>query len=127
MNVNKSIDVVISANSLPLAGQRNASLIQSNTPIDITNKINPEWSESLAGTKTWSINCSGVYVVDAESLKQLEQAFLEDKELTVSFTLAGDKYYGQALLTDFPLNTVFNQGLRYSAKLLGTGSLTRGE
>lgn len=121
--IQKGIDIVIKVNGVAVAGQQGASLTQSRTSIDITNRIDSSWSESLAGTRTWRISCSGLYVVNAESLQALQSAFMEDTELSVSFTIDGVEYSGSAILTDFPLTANFNRGLTYQAILLGTGEL----
>lgn len=121
--VQKGIDIVISVNGTPLAGQQGATLTQSRQTIDITNKIDPSWSESLAGARTWRINCDGLYVVNSDSLKALQGAFLQDTELEVSLSFDGQRYHGVAILTDFPLQVTFNRGLKYTARLLGTGEL----
>lgn len=123
LDVNKSIDVVISVEDKPLAGQTGATLVQNTVAIDITNQINPDWSKSLPGTRSWRVNCGGLYVVNASSLSILQQAFMNNTPLQVSFTVAGRTYTGEAILTDFPLQSTFSKGLTYSAVLLGTGEL----
>lgn len=121
--VQRSIDVVLMVNDIPVAGQQNASLTRSMTPIDITNKIFGSWKESLSGTKTWKVSCSGMYVKNAESYKALEDAFMNNKELSVKLIMDNHSYVGQALITDFPLNAVFNNQFKYTLQLLGTGEL----
>ena len=121
--VQRSVDVVLMVNDIPVAGQQNASLTRSMTPIDITNKIFGSWKESLSGTKTWKVSCSGMYVKNAESYKALEDAFMNNKELAVKLIMDNYSYVGQALITDFPLNAVFNNQFKYTLQLLGTGEL----
>ena len=122
-NLMKSIDLILKVNDTIIGGQQSAILNRKNEIINITNRINDEWQENLAGTKTWSINCSGLYVIDALSLELLEDAFLNNKKLTVSFTVGNKKYEGECLIVDYPLNAIFNTQFKYSLKLLGTGQL----
>ena len=121
--VQRGVDVVLMVHDIPVAGQQNASLTRSMTPIDITNKIFGSWKESLSGTKTWKVSCSGMYVKNAESYKALEDAFMNNKELSVKLIMDNHSYVGQALITDFPLNAVFNNQFKYTLQLLGTGEL----
>lgn len=122
-NLVKSIDVVLKINDEIVGGQQGASLVRQSAVVDITNKINGEWSESLAGTKSWSINCSGLYLVNSTSLDRIEDAFLNNFPVEVSFTIGDRKYKGVCLIVDFPLSAVFNTQFKYSMKLLGTGAL----
>jgi predicted secreted protein len=108
-----------------LGGQQNATLSRQAEIIDITNKIQNDWSESLTGRKSWSINCAGIYVVDDEAFDLIEDAFLNNKKVQVSIAIGTGKMVGEALIVDFPLNAVFNQEFKYSIKLLGTGPLVR--
>lgn len=119
----KSIDVVLKIDNQVIGGQQNASLVRQSAVIDITNKINGEWSESLAGTKSWSINCGGLYLVNSKSLDLIENAFLKNQPVEVSFAIGEKKYNGRCLIVDFPLNAVFNTQFKYNMKLLGTGEL----
>ena len=91
--------------------------------INITNKINPEWQENLAGTKSWNITCAGVYVVDDTGFSLLENAFMNNNEVEVSINFGTQKMIGKALITDFPLSAVYNKEFKYSIKMLGTGPL----
>ena len=121
--IQPGIDIVIKINDKPIAGQRSAVLNQSMAPINITNKIKNEWHESLAGTKTWKVKCDGLYVLNAESLQALEDAFMENTELDVSIGLNGKNYFGRVLITDFPVSSIYNAQFKYSLTLLGTGEL----
>lgn len=122
-NLVKSIDVVLKINDEIVGGQQSASLIRQSAIVDITNKINGEWSESLAGIKSWSIDCSGLYLVNSTSLERIEDAFLNNYPVEVSFTIGDRKYKGVCLIVDFPLSTIFNTQFKYNMKLLGTGAL----
>lgn len=126
-DINKSVDVVIAIDGRPLAGQQGAILNQRRDAIDITNRIHPDWTESLSGTRSWNVRCGGVYILDKESLNRLESAFMDNKELEVSLTLGKRRYTGKALITDFPINTTFNQSVKYNVALLGTGPLVEVE
>lgn len=122
-NIQRSIDVILYINGIAVAGQQQASLSRSMSPINITNKINNDWTTNIGGTKNWSIQCNGTYVKNAESLKMLERAFMNNEEITVKIILNECNYEGQALITSFPLSAVFNTQFKYTLSLLGTGEL----
>lgn len=121
--VQRGAGVVLIVNNIPVAGQQNASLTRSMVPIEITNKIDGSWGESISGSKTWKVSCGGMYVKNAESYKALENAFMNNEELTVRVMMDNHSYVGQALITNFPLNAVFNSQFKYTLQLLGTGEL----
>lgn len=121
--VQRSIDVVLIADGAPVAGQQGATLNRSMSPIDITNQITGSWKESLGGLMSWNISCNGMYIKDNTGLRALEQAFLENKEITVKILVGNIHYAGKALITSFPLNAVFNTQFKYTLSLLGTGEL----
>ena len=123
-NLAKSIDVVIKVNDKVVGGQQGATLTRQASIINITNKINNEWEESLTGTKSWSVMCQGLYLLNSGSLEMLEEAFLNNSKVELSFTIGEKKYSGECLVVDFPLSTVFNSQFKYSAKFLGTGELS---
>lgn len=121
--VQSGVGVVLMVNDIPVAGQQNASLTRSMAPIEITNKIDGSWKESIFGSKTWKVSCGGMYVKNAESYKALENAFMNNEELTVRVMMDNHSYVGQALITNFPLNAVFNSQFKYTLQLFGTGEL----
>ena len=121
--IQKAIDIVLKINGKPVAGQQNAVLNRSAAPIDITNQINGDWKEYLGGNHTWRIKCDGLYVVNAESLHALETAFMNNEEIQVTVSFDGKNYFGQALIIDYPVSSIFNAQFKYSVSLLGTGEL----
>ena len=123
-NVARSIDTVIRLNGVALGGQQGANLIRQTEAIDITNRINGEWAESLAGKKSWNIVCSGLYITNDKAFSLLEDAFMNNKTVEVFISFGLTKLKGNAIITDFPLNSVFNKEFKYNIKLLGTGALT---
>lgn len=125
--INKSASVVLLLNDKPLAGQQRATLSQKCNLADITNLINLDWQRLLPNVRSWSVNCQGIYVVDEQSLKDLQGSFLDRTSLTVLLTIDNIKYTGSVLLSSFPINTVFNSELRYQATLIGTGPLEKVE
>ncbi len=123
-NAGRSIDVIVSLNGYPLGGQEGASLVRQAQVINITNKIHGEWEENLSGVKSWSVNCSGLYIVNDYSFSLLEDAFMNNTPVEVSITVNSQELKGQAIITEFPLNAVFNKEFKYNLRLLGSGALS---
>ena len=121
--IQSGIDIVLKIDNKPVAGQLNATLNRSMSPIDITNKINGNWKESLSGLHSWKIRCNGMYVVGAEALQKIEDAFMNNEEISVSITFGGKNYFGQCLITDCPVSSKYNAQFKYDISLLGTGEL----
>ena len=124
-NLGRSVDITLYIDGLPLGGQQSANLSRQSRLIDITNRINSDWEEALGGTKSWSVMCSGIYVINDEALALLEDAFMNNKSITVSLNTGFQRLQGQALITDFPLSAVFDKEFKYTLNLLGTGPLER--
>lgn len=120
---NRGIDAILFVNDKALGGQRAATLSRSMTPIDITNKISAEWKKNMSGLKTWSLYCSGLYIKDEESFDILEDAFMNNKEISVDLKDGNRSYGGKALITSFPIETNFNDTFTYKVNLLGVGEL----
>ena len=123
--VAQGINVILYLDNKILGGQLNAQLNRSVNTIDITNKIEGDWKEYLPGTKTWNVSCNGIYLVNNEALNDLEKAFIDNKEITLKIQLNNITYEGEAILIDFPLNTIYDSQFKYTIKLLGTGELKR--
>ena len=119
----RSVDIIIGVDGLPLGGQQGAILNRQAEIIDITNKIKTDWAENLTGTKSWSIICNGLYVIDDNSFLLLEEAFSNNQSVEITINLGERQLKGKALITDFPLTAMFNKEFKYNLKLLGTGPL----
>ena len=122
--LHRGIDVVLSINDKKVGGQNNATLNRTMSPIKITNKINGEWENSLAGVKSWSLNCNGLVVKDEEAFQELEACFNNGIAVTVSLADANKTYIGSALITNFPVSAPYNTNFSYSITLLGINELT---
>lgn len=121
--IQKGIDIVLKVNNIPVAGQQGASLSRSMAPIDITNKINGDWEENIGGSHNWRVACNGLYVINANSLQLLEDAFMNNEELDVSLSFNNKNYFGRVLITDFPVSSIYNAQFKYNLSLLGIGEL----
>lgn len=126
-NAKRGLDILIyTSDNKMLAGQRGCTLNRSASLIDVTNKTNDGWVESLTSTKQWSIDCDGVFVYDDAALVELEEAFLNST--VVKITLKDSKgwgYEGNAVITDFPIEAPYDDAATYSLTLTGTGALTK--
>ena len=122
-NVARSIDTIIRLDGVALGGQQGANLIRQTEAIDITNRIAGDWTESLAGKKSWNVVCSGLYITNDRAFGLLEDAFMNNKTVEVLVSFGSTKLKGNAIITDFPLSSVFNKEFKYNIKLLGTGAL----
>ena len=121
--IQRGIDIVLYINNKPVAGQQGASLNRSMAPIDITNRITGDWTESMIGLRNWRVVCNGLYVVNAESLQALEDAFMNNDEVSVAIVTGNKNYFGRVLITDFPVSSIYNAQFKYNLSLLGTGEL----
>lgn len=120
---NRGIDAVLYLGDIVLGGQKNATLTRRMTPINITNKINGEWSESLAGTKSWNLTCNGMFIKDYGCFQILEDAFSNGTTIQVKLTDRQREYRGSALITSFPVDVPYNETYTYNIIMMGTGEL----
>lgn len=114
-----------------LAGQRNATLNRSAETIDATSKdTEGNWMESIAGFKSWGVECEACYIASDASYEKLEKAYLDGDNIFVAVCF-GDKandgvMTGEATITDFPIELPYNDLASYSLTLQGSGALTKG-
>ena len=113
-NIKKGIDIILYVNGVPVGGQMGVILNQMMSPIDITNKINSEWTERMNGLKAWNVQCNGMYIANSNSLSLLEEAFMSNSSVEVEI-IAGDIHFmGRGLITNFPLTAVFDKQFKYN-------------
>ena len=121
--MHRGIKAILYINGEVLGGQQNATLNRNMTPIDITNKINDEWRNSLSGVKQWSLICSGMLVKNSHTFDLLEQAFNNGDKITVKLSDELATYEGEALITNFPVSALYNENFVYNITLRGIGEL----
>lgn len=110
----------------PIAAQRGATLNRSAETLDITSKATEGWKESLAGLKEWSIDADGLLVESDEGFKALEDAFMDSEKIKIQLqTASGNKYEGDAIITDFPIEAPYDDVATYSLSFTGAGKLAK--
>lgn len=119
----KGVDAVLYIGENAIGAQENCTLNRQMAPIKITNKITGDWEESIAGLKSWSVTCNGMFIKDQDAWTALETAFRTGQKIAVKLTDGNKEYMGQALITRMPLNAIFNKSYTYSITLLGVGAL----
>ena len=120
---NQGISAILTIDGVVVGGQQTAMLNRNMSPIDITNQINSEWQKNIAGSRSWSLTCGGMFIKGQSGFNLLEQAFYEGKEVAVSLTDGDRKYQGKALITSFPVTANYNDAFTYTLVLIGTGPL----
>lgn len=124
----KGIDVLIKIGAAEIGGQRGATLNRSGETIDATTKDSSGWKENIAGLKEWGVDCDGLVVVDDTAYAALEAAFMASSEVTVEVAMpSGKKYSGSGIITDFPIEAPYDDGVTYSVSIVGNGELTQTE
>ena len=129
MAYEKGINFVISVGTNQIGGQRGATLNRTNTVLDVTTKDSNGWVENLPGGNEWSIEADGLVVVDDTGYAALESAFENGTIVSVALTntVSDDRYEGQAIISEFPLEATYEDAATYTVTLTGTGALSKVE
>lgn len=122
----RGLDILISVGDKPLCAQASCQLMRQTRTADISNKIDLDWDDFAVGSKSWSVSCSGAYVVNDEAMVELENAYINGLPVDVKFSKENViMFSGQAIITAFPLTATFNNDITYALTLQGKGELTR--
>lgn len=119
----KGVDAIVYIGLIPLAGQKNVSLRRQAQMVDVTNEIEKNWAKSLPATKSWSVNCSGMFIKNKDAFVALEDAFLNGTLLTIELRGSNETYRGSAYLSQFPLNASYSDTFSYNLTFVGSGAL----
>lgn len=124
MSVIKGLDVLISVGETVVGGQRNASLEMSAETLDTTTKLSGGWSEKVAGLKSWTSSCDGVYFLNDEGLKAVENAFMSGTPVNLTFKKGSDfGYKGSAIITSLSAEAGQDDVVSYTISFDGSGAL----
>lgn len=109
-----------------IAGQKGGSFTRSTDTIDLTSKDNVGWQDEDYGVASWSIEADGLLVEDDAGYSALEDAFDNKEFVLVRWeTAAGNKYEGQAIISDFSTEAPYDDNATYSITLNGKGQYTK--
>jgi TP901-1 family phage major tail protein len=109
-----------------VAGQKGGTLNRGYDTIDVTSKDNVGWQDEEYGNASWSIEADGLLVEDDAGFLALESAFEGAEYVKVRFqTQAGNKYEGQAIISDFSVEAPYDDQATYSLTLNGKGAYTK--
>lgn len=130
----KGINFVLSVNTgtdaspvwTKVAGQKGATLNRKASTIETTSKDSGNFKEFEAGFIEWSIDADGLLVQSDVGFSALETSFLAGTKIKVELaTPTGDKYDGQVVVTDLPIDLPFDDMVTYKVSLQGSGELTK--
>jgi len=124
----KGIDFILEVQQgttfIQVGGQQGATLNRSKESIETTSKDSAGWRNRVGGIKEWGIEADGLLVINNQGYRLLEDSFMNDTPLIVRIgTPSGQRFSGEAIVTDFPLEAGFEDMATYSVTLEGCGAL----
>lgn len=116
---------------VPVGGQKGASLKRSASTIDVTDKNSDGWAESMAGVKSWSLDCDAFVVLGDVTLELLHTAFDKRTAMEIELRVGADDdsngytYTGSVVIVDFPEDYPQDDAVSISISLQGASPLVR--
>lgn len=108
-----------------IGGQTGATLNRSAETIDVTDKTNDGYKESMAGLKEWSIDCDGFVVIKDAGIDILDELFEARKPVYVEVVIAGNKYTGSGYIVDYPMEMPLDSAVSFSLSIAGASKLAK--
>ncbi len=109
-----------------VGGQTGATLNRSAETIDVTDKTNSGWKESMAGLKEWSVDCDGFIVADDAGITVLDECFEGRKVVFIEIAIGKTKYTGSGYIVDYPVEMPLDGAVSYSLSIAGASPLVKG-
>lgn len=108
-----------------VGGQRNSPVEYKADSIDGSHKTSGGWGEALSGPKSWSINYTGLLIMDDAGFSIMEYAFHHDTPIHVKIAYP-DKtcQIGWATITAFTKDVAHDGVATVSATLSGKGPIS---
>ena len=124
MSAIKGLDVLIKVGAQVVGGQRNASIELSSESIDTTTKQSGGWTTKVAGIKSWTSSCDGVYFVDDAGIQAVYGAFQGGDEVELEFSNTSGIYHkGTCLISSISETAGQDDVVSYTMAFEGTGAL----
>lgn len=124
--VNVGTDETTGAEWLLLGGQRTGDVSRKADSIDASHKGTDGWKSTIPGLKEWSIDLETLLMPNEESLKLLDEAFLNDDLINIKIEYPNKSYMtGTCSITELSMNTPHDDVATYKGSLNGVGPLSK--
>lgn len=108
-----------------VGGQRNSKLTEKADSIDVSDKSTGGWAAKLAGMKSWSIDLSGLVMLNNEGVEVLEVAFRAGMTVDIRLKYPDNTYQrGWAAITEFSKDVPHDGAATLSGTLEGNGPIS---
>ena len=123
----RGLDILFSVGSTAIGGQRNASIEMTTETIDISTKTTGDWTAKMAGAKTWTSNCDGIYIASDAGYKAALDAFMNGTEVDVKIADGSSTvgFQGKAIITSFSFEAPYDDAMTYEMSFEGVVALTK--
>jgi len=122
--VNKGADATAPEWQL-VGGQRNSPLNKTADSIDASHKTSGGWKQNLSGLKSWTVDYSGLLILDDDGVAILDYAFNNDKQVFVKIEYSNKTYQtGWAHVTSFNTDSSHTDVATLSVTLTGVGAIS---
>ncbi len=125
--VKKGLDILVSIGKQSIGGQRNASVEMTSETIDVSCKTTGEWTAKIAGAKSWTAECDGMYFDGDAGYTAALTAFTAGNEVDVKIADSESTvgFGGKAIITSMNIDAPYEDAMTYSISLEGTGELKK--
>lgn len=108
-----------------VGGQRNSKLDKKSDSVDVSDKTTGGWKATLPGLKSWTIDLSGLAMLNDDGVDAIETAFDAGKPVDIKFQYPDKAYQrGWASITAFSRDVPHNGAATISGTLEGNGALS---
>lgn len=123
MAINKVIlgkDLIIKEGESAIAGAISANLSLSAEMLDVTAKGSGNWTEYLAGMKSWNIDTDVMFTLaDFSYVEKL------GTKVTIELSIESVAYVGEAIINDIKINSGVKDILTYNISMTGSGEFKK--
>ena len=108
-----------------VGGQKNSPINRKASTLDGSHKTAGGWASSLPGVRSWSIDYSGLSMLNDEGVKILDYAFTQGKQVYVRIEYADGSYRtGWAFITAFNDDNASDAIATIKVTLEGNGAIS---
>lgn len=121
----RGLDILVSIGETAIGGQRNASIEMSAETIDISTKTTGDWTAKMAGAKSWTSDCDGIYLAGDEGYQAALDAFMNGTQVDIKIGDAAGTvgFTGKGVITSFSFEAPYEDAMTYELSFEGVGAL----